>query len=87
VFHGPAVKLLSSNRSGFEKNDIAEIEKFQATLRQMLEEEVKLEACLYAVKAFGIAPDTLMPEIQQVGNGFISVAGYYAQGYTVITVP
>lgn len=87
VFHGSAVKLLSSDHSGFEKNDIAEIEKFQATLRQMLEEGVKLEVCLYAVKAFGIDPDTLMPEIDQVGNGFISVAGYQAQGYTVITIP
>ena len=87
VFHCSAVKLLSSGRSGFEKNDIAEIEKFQATLRQMLEEGVKLEVCLYAVKAFGIDPDTLMPEIDQVGNGFISVDGYQAQGYTVITIP
>ena len=49
VFHGPVVKLLSSDRSGFDK-------KYNT-------------------------------EIDQVSNGFISVAGYQAQGYTVVTIP
>jgi hypothetical protein len=40
---------------------------------------------MYAVKALG--PATLMPEIEQAGNGFISVAGYQAQGYSVVSVP
>ena len=87
VFHGPVVKLLSSERSGFDKKDSAEIDKFQATLRQMKKEGVKMEVCLYAAKVLGIDPATLMPEIDQVGNGFISVAGYQAQGYTVVTIP
>ena len=87
VFHGPIVKLLSSARTGFDENDNAEIEKFQDTLRQMKKEGVKLEVCLYAAKVLGVDPATLMPEIDQVGNGFISVAGYQAQGYTVVTIP
>jgi hypothetical protein len=28
-----------------------------------------------------------LPEIDRVGNGFISVVGYQAQGYSVVTVP
>ena len=87
VFHGPVVKLLSSDRSGFDKKDIAEIDKFQATLREMKKEGVNLEVCLYAVKVFGLDPATIMPEVDQVGNGFISVAGYQAQGYAVVTIP
>ena len=87
VFHGPAVKLLSSDLSGFEKKDQGEIEKFQDTLRQMKKDGVKLEVCMYAVKVMGVDPATLMPEIDQVGNGFISVAGYQAQGYSVVTIP
>jgi hypothetical protein len=35
VFHGPVVKLLSSDRSGFDEKAVAEIDKFQATLREM----------------------------------------------------
>ena len=87
VFHGPVVKLLSSDRSGFDTKDYGEIDKFQDTLRQMKKEGVKLEVCLYAAKVLGVDPATIMPEIDQVGNGFISVAGYQAQGYTVITIP
>lgn len=87
VFHGAAVKLLSSDRSGFDKEDNAAIDKFQDTLRQMKKEGVKLEVCLYAVKKFGLDAATIMPEIDQVGNGFISVVGYQAQGYTVVTIP
>ena len=79
--------FISSDRSGFDKKDYAEIDKFQATLRQMQKEGVKMEVCLYAAKVLGIDPTTLMPEIDQVGNGFISVAGYQAQGYTVVTIP
>ena len=53
----------------------------------MKKEGVKLEVCIYAVKVLGLDPATIMPEIDQVGNGFISVAGYQAQGYTVVTIP
>jgi intracellular sulfur oxidation DsrE/DsrF family protein len=87
VFHGPVVKLLSSDRSGFDEKAAAEIDKFQATLQQMKKEGVRLEVCLYAAKVLGVDPATIMPEIDQVGNGFISVAGYQAQGYTVVTIP
>lgn len=87
VFHGKIVKLLSSDRTGFDEKEKAEIDKFQATLRQMAEEGVKLEVCLYAVKVLGIDPTTILPEIDQVGNGFISVAGYQAQGYSVVRIP
>ena len=87
VFHGPVVKLLSSDRSGFDQKANAEIDKFQATLQQMAKEGVKLEVCLYAAKVLGIAPDTIMPEIDQVGNGFISLVGYETQGYSVVTIP
>ena len=87
VFHGKVVKLLSSDRTGFDEKENAEIDKFQATLREMSKEGVKLEVCLYAVKVLGVDPTTILPEIEQVGNGFISVAGYQAQGYTVIRIP
>ena len=42
---------------------------------------------MYAVKVFGIDPATLMPEIDRVGNGFISVLGYQPQGYSLEVIP
>ena len=87
VFHGPAIKLLSSNRKGFDKADLPALDKVTAMIRQFKKDGVKMEVCMYAVKVMGVDPATLMPEIDQVGNGFISVLGYQAQGYALVSVP
>ncbi len=47
---------------------------------------VKMEVCLYAAKVLGVDPNSILPEIDHVGNGFISVVGYQAQGYSVVAV-
>ena len=87
VFHGPAVKLLSSDKTLFNGADWAEVGKFQATLRQMKRDGVKLEVCLYAAKVMGVDKATIIPEVDQVGNGFVSVIGYQMQGYAVVRIP
>ena len=87
VFHGPAVKLLSTDRSPFNDAEWAEVENFQDTLRQMKTDGVKLEVCLYAVKVMGVDKMTIIPEVDQVGNGFVSVIGYQMQGYAVVRIP
>jgi intracellular sulfur oxidation DsrE/DsrF family protein len=87
VFHGPVVKLLSSDRSPFNSVEWAEVEKFQSTLRQMKKDGVKLEVCLYAAKVLGVDKATIMPEIDRVDNGFVSVVGYQMQDYAVVRIP
>ncbi len=87
VFHGPAVKLLTKDSSGFPEDARGEVDKFHEMIRQLKKDGVKLEVCLYAVKVMGVDPATLLPEIDQVGNGFISVVGYQAQGYSVVAIP
>ena len=87
VFHGPAVKMLSTDRAHFNGADWAEVEKFQATLRQMKKDGVKLEICLYAAEVMGVDKATIIPEVDHVGNGFVSVIGYQMQGYGVVRIP
>jgi uncharacterized protein len=87
VFHGPAVKLLSTDRQGFEEKDHPALDRTAEMIRQLKQDGVKMEVCMYAVKVLGVNPDTLMPEIDRVGNGFISVSGYQGQGYSVVVVP
>ena len=86
VFHGPAVKLISTERKWFKPEEVAEVDKFAETIRQMKKEGVTFEICDYAAKVMGVNPATILPEIDHVGNGFISVAGYQAQGYSVIRI-
>ncbi|MDT8334377.1 MAG: DsrE family protein [Desulfurivibrionaceae bacterium] len=68
VFHGKAVKLLTIDKAGFDKKEHGEIDKFQATLREMKKEGVTFEVCMYAVKVIGLDPTTVMPEIDKVGK-------------------
>lgn len=87
VFHGPVVKLLSSDKSPFNSAEWAEVEKFQETLRQMKKDGVTMEVCLYAAKVLGVDKATIMPEIDRVANGFVSVVGYQMQDYAVVRIP
>ena len=87
VFHGPAVKLISTDRKWFKPEEVAEVDKFADTIRQMKMEGVTFEICDYAAKVMEVDPATIMPEIDHVGNGFVSVAGYQAQGYSAIRIP
>jgi intracellular sulfur oxidation DsrE/DsrF family protein len=87
VFHGSAVKLLSTSRQGVGQEDAAQMDTFAATLREMKKEGVTLEVCMYAVKVMGVDPTTLMPEVDRVDNGFVAIAGYQNQGYAVVTIP
>jgi intracellular sulfur oxidation DsrE/DsrF family protein len=87
VFHGPAIKLLSTDRSQYKPEDVAEVDKFHTTLRQMKADGVKLEVCQYALQVLKVDPATVIPEIDQVPNGFVSIVGYQAQGYDLVRIP
>jgi len=87
VFHGPVVKLITSNREGFSPEESKALDEFADMIRQMKAEGVTFEVCLYAAKVMGIDPATILPEIDHVGNGYISVIGYQAQGYSVVRIP
>ena len=87
VFHGPAVKLLSTDKNHYKQQNQEEVKKFQDTLRKMKSEGVKIEVCQYALKVLKVDPKTVIPEVSQVGNGFVSIVGYQAQGYEVVVIP
>jgi intracellular sulfur oxidation DsrE/DsrF family protein len=86
VFHGPAVKMISTDRNGFKESDNGALDKFANMIQRMKKDGVKFEVCDYALKVMGIDPKTVLPEVDHVGNGFISIAGYQAQGHSVITI-
>lgn len=86
VFHGPAVKMISTDRKGFGDSDDEALDAFADLIRKMKKEGVRFEVCDYALKVLGVNPDSVLPEVNHVGNGFISIAGYQMQGYSVITI-
>jgi intracellular sulfur oxidation DsrE/DsrF family protein len=86
VFYGPSVKLASKNRSGFAAGDQKILDEYASTISAMAKDGVKFEICLIAVKYAGIEPSSILPEIKQVGNGWISVIGYQARGYSLVPI-
>jgi uncharacterized protein len=84
VFIGPAVKLISTDTTGFAPEEQEFIGKIAETVKEMAREGIKLEICIFAARGMGVDPVTILPEIKHVENGWISVLGYQAQGYSLV---
>jgi uncharacterized protein len=86
IFSGPSVKLISKNKEGFSPEDQKSLDEIANTLSAMSKDGIKLEICLVAAKVFKVDPASVLPEIKRVGNGWISMIGYQAQGYSLVPV-
>jgi len=86
VFLGPSVKLISTQTGDFSPEEKQMLAEIANTVSEMSENGIRLEICLVATSIFGVDPATVLPEIKQVGNGWISLIGYQARGYSLIPV-
>ena len=84
VFIGPSVKLVSQNRVGFSADDQKILGEYAGTISAMVKDGIQFEICLIAVRFAGVEPSSILPEIHQVGNGWISLIGYQARGYSLV---
>ena len=86
VFIGPSVKLVSTNTKGFSAEEKQTLAKIAKTIKEMDKDGIKLEICIAAVNAMGVDPASILPEIKHVGNGWITLIGYQAKGYSLVPV-
>jgi intracellular sulfur oxidation DsrE/DsrF family protein len=86
VFLGPSVKLISKNREGFSPEDSKFLGEIANTISAMSKDGINLEFCLVAAEVFNVEPASVLPEIEGVGNGWISMIGYQAQRYSLVPV-
>jgi intracellular sulfur oxidation DsrE/DsrF family protein len=84
AFAGPSVKLISKDRQGISPEDQKAMDEIALTVQAMARDGIKLEVCDFAVKAFGVDPASILPEIKHVPNGWISLIGYQAKGYSLV---
>ena len=73
LFQGPAVKLITRDRSGFDEKDLPEVDRFHNMIREMKKDGVRMEVCLYAAKVLGVDPGTILPEIDHVDLSLIHI--------------
>jgi intracellular sulfur oxidation DsrE/DsrF family protein len=86
AFMGPSVKLLSKDKQGFSAEDQKLMDDIAQTVQAMAKDGIKLEVCDFASKVFGVDPASILPEIKHVPNGWISLIGYQARGYSIVPV-
>jgi intracellular sulfur oxidation DsrE/DsrF family protein len=86
VFMASAVKLISSDYSGFTAEEQKSLKEIAGIISRMSKAGIRVEVCLFAVKVFGVEPTSILAEIEQVGNGWISEIGYQARGYSLVPV-
>jgi intracellular sulfur oxidation DsrE/DsrF family protein len=86
VFMDSAVKLISSDHSGFKTEEQKFLEEIAAIIASMSKAGIRVEVCVFALKVFGVEPASILPDIERVGNGWISEIGYQARGYSLVPV-
>lgn len=87
VYIGPSVKYLSTSPSDEVEASaggiLLDIESNVEALQQL---RIRQEVCAVATAAFAIENDSLFESFNLVGDGFISLIGYQAQGYHLVPV-
>lgn len=86
VLMGPAVQLASKNRQNVSAEESKALDEIAGLISQMAKDGIRFEICLFAAKIFGVEAGSILPEIKQVHNGWISLIGYESRGYALVPV-
>ncbi len=86
AFRGLSVRLVSNDREQMELTDFEHLDRIAEQLADLRAQGVRMEACSVATRLFKIDNDTLLEGIKPVGNTFVSLTGYQAQGYANIPI-
>ena len=85
IFMGPAVKFISKRTEGYSAEDRIHLDAIAPMIPALAENGIKLQVCMFAAGSYGVKADSILPEIEQVQNGWISSIGYQRQGYALIS--
>ena len=86
VFNGAAVRLIAEEQDGFSEDDQAHLREIASRIASMAADGIEMEGCLVAARIFKVDPDLFLREIEKTDNAWISLAGYQAQGFSVMPV-
>ncbi len=86
AFRGLSVRLISKNREQMELTDFEHLDKISQQLADLKQQGVRMEACSVATKLFNVENKSLLDGVKPVGNTFVSLTGYQAQGYANIPI-
>jgi intracellular sulfur oxidation DsrE/DsrF family protein len=89
AFRGEAVKLITvehnHDHTALEQHN-EKMDTVMLLMELQKQPGVKMEVCGVAMALFDIKKESILSGIKPVGNTFISLIGYHAQGYTAIPI-
>lgn len=86
AFRGLSVRLISKDREAMELTDFEHLDKIAEQLAHLQGQGVRMESCSVATRIFGVDNAKLLDDIVPVGNTFVSLIGYQAQGFGTIPI-
>ena len=83
-FRGHASRFITKDDHYVLEEEIDNKKKIQNWIRQFASRDIVVEQCAIAAQILDIPTEDFLPEVSIVGNGYISLVGYQAQGYSVV---
>ena len=86
VFLGPPVQFITTAPAvAVAAENSRALESIAETTSDLETLGVRMEVCAAATKHFGVDNDSLLPGMEAVGNGFISMIGWQSKDYVPMT--
>jgi intracellular sulfur oxidation DsrE/DsrF family protein len=87
AFRGRSVLLISEDREAIPLEQHDDLDAVAGLLADLNKRAgVRMEACSVACRLFGVSAENLLPDIEAVGNTFVSLIGYQTKGYAIIPI-
>jgi intracellular sulfur oxidation DsrE/DsrF family protein len=83
-FRGGASRFITKEDHYVLEEQIINKKKIQKWVRDFSKRGIVVEQCAIAADIHDIPREDFMPEVKIVGNGYVSLVGYQAQGYSVV---
>jgi len=83
-FRGGASRFITKDDHYVLEEEVENKKKIQDWIAHFSSQGITVEQCAIAAEINDIPPDDFLSEIKIVGNGYISLVGYQAQGYSIV---
>jgi intracellular sulfur oxidation DsrE/DsrF family protein len=87
AIHGVPVKFVRANRDDLPLETSTAVDKINDVLDDLAKRPgIRIEVCSIANRLFGVDNASIKPNYHVVGNTWVSLIGYQAQGYAVVPI-
>ena len=83
-FRGKASRFVTRGNDYVFEEDIAVKKEVYAWIKRFKERGIPMEQCLIAAGFQNVDPKDILPEIEVVQNGYVSMIGYQVKGYAQV---